>query len=112
MVALTKEVAIVPVLIPILNTAITTVLMTVRSLLLMHILRGVLAIPSTQGIITLQCEIHIVQSLKIWNLRKYRSFPLTHTPLPMTQETKSIGPVELQNLTGPNPCSPRPTKTL
>lgn len=114
MVALTKEVAIpvVPVLIPILNTAITIVPMTVRGLLLMHILCGVHATSSTQGIITPQHEIHIVQYLKIWNLKKFRSFPLTHTPLLMTQGTKSIGRVELQNLTGPNPCNPRPTKML
>lgn len=114
MAALTKEAVIAPVhiLIPILNTAITTVHMTVRGLLLMHILYGVLATPSLQGIVTPQHAMHIVQTLKIWNLKKSKSFPLTHTPLPMTQETKNIGHVELQNLTGPNPCNPRPTKTL
>jgi hypothetical protein len=112
--ALTKEAAIpvVPVLIPIFNTAITIVLMTARGLLLMHTLCGVLATPSTQGIITPQYEMHIVQYLKIWSLKKFRSFPLTHTPLLMTQGTKSIGRVELQNLTAPNPCNPRHTKML
>jgi hypothetical protein len=62
MVALTKEVAIpvVPVLIPIMfNTAIITVTMTARGLLLMHTLCEV-ATPSTQGIITPQHEMHIV----------------------------------------------------